>query len=385
VRIVHVINTMHPSDGGPPTMVAHLASEQARLGHQVHVLSYALGENNADARGTLRLVDGGDKVIAHALKRDRVEKFHARRASAALRRLLPGTNIVHIHGVWPAITWACGRVCRKSAMPYCVLAHGSLNDWTLAQSKWKKNLMIAAITRRFTQGAAFVQATSAYEADCLRQRQLAQRIELIPAGVDWPSVETLPPRGQFRAARPELGADPFVLFLARLHPGKGLDIAIDAIKLVRQRGRAVRLVVAGPDSGSEAEARAQAEQLGVRDAVHFVGPLYGPEKRSAMVDASCFVMPSQGESFGLSIAEAMACACPVVISPECHFEQVDQSGAGIITPRSAQANADAIERLLADPALARQMGERGRRLVRSQFTWSRCAEQCLEAYARHTR
>ena len=385
MRIVHVINTMHPSDGGPPTMVAHLASEQAKLGNEVHVLSYALGNDNADARGTLKLVDGGDKVIAHALTRDGLEKFYARRAAAALQGLLPGTNIVHIHGVWPAITWACGRVCRRMAMPYCVLAHGSLNDWTLAQSKLKKDLVIATITRRFTQGAAFMQATSEYEARCLRERHLADRIELIPAGVDWSSLEQLPARGAFRAERRELADDPFVLFLARLHPGKGLDVAIDAIKLVRERGHRAHLIVAGPDQGCAAPARAQAAALGVQDAVHFVGPLYGPHKRAAMVDAACFIMPSQGESFGLSIAEAMACACPVVISPECHFDEVAHSNAGITAQRDAHANADAIAQILTNPTAARAMGERGRNLVQSRFTWSRCAQQCLDAYARHIR
>lgn len=85
----------------------------------------------------------------------------------------------------------------------------------------------------------------------------------------------------------------------------------------------------------------------------------------------------------MAITEAMACGIPVVISPECHFPEVAEVGAGHIAMLDAGRTAEALVRVLSDAPAARAMGIAGRRLVVERFTWERVAERCAGAYRTH--
>jgi glycosyltransferase involved in cell wall biosynthesis len=171
-----------------------------------------------------------------------------------------------------------------------------------------------------------------------------------------------------------------VLFLARLHPKKGLDILADAFaQLATHHGKA-HLVVAGPDGGAQEDFTRRIAQLNLTARVHVVGPLYGRDKFAAMVDAGCFCLPSRQEGFSVAITEALACGLPVVASESCHFPQIVASGAGRVTPLDAAAVAQALRDVLADPSRRAEMGRRGRELVERHFTWPRIAPRMIGAY-----
>jgi glycosyltransferase involved in cell wall biosynthesis len=103
-----------------------------------------------------------------------------------------------------------------------------------------------------------------------------------------------------------------------------------------------------------------------------------------MVDSCCFCLPSRQEGFSLAITEALGCRCPVVISEGCHFPEVAEAGAGWVTPLGAAPTAKALEEALAmSPEQASSMGEKGRNLVLSRFTWPKIAEATLAAYAKY--
>jgi len=128
--------------------------------------------------------------------------------------------------------------------------------------------------------------------------------------------------------------------------------------------------------------RQQVARLGLTTRVHIVGPLWGEDKLAAIVDADCFCLPSRQEGFSMAITEVMACGLPVVISEPCHFPEVREAGAGEVVPLDARAIADALERVLQDPQQRQRMGQAGRELVRSRYTWPHIAEQCVRAYRR---
>ncbi len=177
---------------------------------------------------------------------------------------------------------------------------------------------------------------------------------------------------------------PFGLFLSRLHHKKGLDYLADAFALVAAQFPEARLVVAGPDDGARGPFEQRVRAAGLAGRVHLVGPLYGPAKFAAMVDATCFCLPSRQEGFSVAVTEAMACGLPVVISDACHFPEVAEVGAGEVVPLEGDRVAQALRRVVGDPELRRSMGEAGRQLVRSRFTWPRVAEQCVAAYGRRS-
>ena len=176
---------------------------------------------------------------------------------------------------------------------------------------------------------------------------------VIPNGVNLEEFEPPPDPAIFRRQLPALGDRPYILFLSRLHYKKGLDFLADAFRIVAATRADVQLVVAGPDDGAQTEFERRIAGAGLSDRVHVPGPIYGPEKLSAVAGAACFVLPSRQEGFSVAILEALACGTPAVVSEECHFPEVAEVEAGEVVPLDAVAVAAALNRVLADPGCDR--------------------------------
>ena len=131
-------------------------------------------------------------------------------------------------------------------------------------------------------------------------------------GVDC-SLFTPGPRAR-SAARPLT-----LLFVGRLHPSKGPDVALEALANVRSRGRAAELVIVGEadDPAYDAALRQQAAQLGVTAHVTWRGKLNREQLPDVYRSADVFLFVSRlaHEGQGLTYLEAMACGVPVVASP----------------------------------------------------------------------
>jgi glycosyltransferase involved in cell wall biosynthesis len=288
--------------------------------------------------------------------------------------------VLHLHGVWDPLLYAAARTARSLGKPYLVAPHGMLDPWSLAQSRLKKKLALALGWRAMLNRAGAIHWLNADEQKLAAPLGLTAPGCVIPNGVNLEEFDPLPPAELFRKRRPALGERPYLLFLSRLHYKKGLDYLADAFAMVAASNPDVYLVVAGPDDGARGEFERRIAAAGLTDRVHLPGPVYGPEKLSALAGATCFVLPSRQEGFSVAILESLACGTPAIVSTECHFPEVAEVGAGEVVPLDAAAVAGAIEKLLADPERRRRMGQAGRELVAERFTWPRVAEQSVAVY-----
>jgi D-inositol-3-phosphate glycosyltransferase len=235
------------------------------------------------------------------------------------------------------------------------------------------------------------------EADDLRRHYdaPADRIEIVPPGVDHAFFSP----GDRDGARAALGwsdgwitADggrgavdhPVLLFVGRIQPLKGLDVAVAALAEL-ERDDAELVVVGGPSgAGGPTElerVRALAEDLGVRDRIRWVAPQPHHLLSTWYRAADVVLVPSRSESFGLVALEAAACGAPVVASDVGGLRTiVDHERTGfLVESRDPTAFAAAVDALLADPALAAAMGAAGAERAR-QFTWSTAAARLRRLY-----
>jgi len=382
VKILHVTYSLASDQGGPPIVTTRLAAAQAELGYQVTIVTRV-----SEAKETVLPVIAG----ARPLKIDRIaglgggastalERVIGHDARATLCRSIAAHDIVHIHNIWDPILIHAVNIARAMNKPTILSPHGILTRWALSQKKFKKWLAMALVYRRSIQKISLLHALSRFEERELRAFGWRGPIVRIPNGVPLQEIDPLPERGSFRAAHPELGQDPFVLFMSRVAPIKGVGLLIDAFASALDRCPNARLVIVGPDFGMEAPIREQAARLNIADRVHLTGPIFGRAKYDAMVDCACFCLPSGHEAFSVAIAEAMACRAAVVISPECHLPEAQQAGAGLVVDRDATKLAAALEQILTNEPARRTMGERGRELVEDHFTWTKVAESLITAY-----
>ncbi|PYP20222.1 MAG: hypothetical protein DMD54_01150 [Gemmatimonadetes bacterium] len=381
MRILHVVASMDPAFGGPPVVASRLAAAQAGLGHQVAIaFQDSLGQAAAiDA--SLRDIPGIDAVAMAPLPAGlRLGMMVPAATARLLGAGIAAADIVHLHGVWDRVVWRASIEARRLGVPYILAPHGMLDPWSLRQRWLKKKIALMLTYRGMLEQAACLHVLNADEARLLGPLGLRTPRRVLPNGVFPAEIEPLPPKGAFRAAHPELEDQPFVLFLSRLHYKKGLDYLADAFIIVAANDPAIRLVVAGPDAGARADFERRITSTGLRDRVHIVGPLWGRQKIAAYVDAACFCLPSRQEGFSMAILESLACATPVVISDACHFPEVAEARAGDVVTLNAKALAEALVGVLTDPERRASMGEAGRSLVLSRFTWPAIAQRSIQVF-----
>jgi D-inositol-3-phosphate glycosyltransferase len=214
----------------------------------------------------------------------------------------------------------------------------------------------------------------------------AERIEIVPPGVDHERFSPGAP-GSRVASRRALGLSdgPLLLFVGRIQPLKGLRLAISCLAELAD-ARATLVVVggpSGPDGPDELERlHEHAAAVGVTDRVRFVPPQPHDRLSEYYRAADVCLVPSRTESFGLVALEAAACGTPVVAANVGGLRSlVDDGLTGFLVDGRVPADyAEPVNRLLADPALAAEMGARAE--VRSRrYAWSIAAARLRRLYA----
>ncbi len=209
------------------------------------------------------------------------------------------------------------------------------------------------------------------------------RLEIIAPGVEHAFFAP----GDQAGARRALGFDvdrPLLLFVGRIQPLKGPDVAIRA--LAAMRDRSARLVIVGGASGNDGDAETQrahalVDELGLHDRVDFVEPQPHHILSTYYRAADVVVAPSRSESFGLVALEAGACGIPVVASAVGGLlSLIDDGRTGrLIVGRDPDDYARAISEILDDPTMRAAMSaaavERARR-----YTWSFAAARLRRLY-----
>lgn len=239
--------------------------------------------------------------------------------------------------------------------------------WASLVKRAAGRIAFAAAARQSTR----IAVPSAYtRADLVAAlRAPAERVEVVPYAADH-EPGALEPY--------ELPFDRYLLYVGR-HPAyKNLKRLADAHHLLAQRQPGLGLVFVGGIDAEAEETRAYCAARGYRD-VHFTGFL--PEAQRDWLYAHCgaYVFPSFAEGFGLPGLEAMACGAPVVSSDATCLPDVLGDAALYFDPHDMAAMADAVERVLVDPAVRDRLVTAGRAQV-LRYSWRRTAEQMLALY-----
>lgn len=376
MRVLHVISAIDPRRGGPIAAMSGLAEAQQRGGCEVSVaVTWVAGESNAcqpleRARVRVDMIGPATTPLRRHPELIRV-----------LRRLIATSDIVHIHALWEEIQHQSARLSLQMGKPYVITPHGMLSPWSLRRSRLKKLLYMRWRLRRNLAGAAALHFTSAAERDGAAGLKLDVPVIVEPLGIDLAEFETLPAPGSFRRRYPQFAGRPLIVFLGRIHPGKGLELLIPALAEVQIDAA---LAIVGPDhSNFRHEIDSEIARRGLTDRVVFTGMLHGADRVAALADADLLALPSFHENFGLVVVEALACGVPVIISDEVNIHrEVAGARVGAVVPTQVAPLAAELRRWIGDPALRAEAGARARPFVREHYDWNRIAEHWIEHYRR---
>ncbi len=378
MRILHICAYTW-STGGPPKVIYDHAEVAIRHGHAVTIASpLSPGEEVYPA-------PAGAEVLTFA-RTEPVSRFFREFSidlHRYLRKHLSQFDIIHCHGLWHYGALAPFFLDRRVAK--VVTIHGVLDRWALRQGYWKKWLMSSLFQKRYLRRADLIHLISPdEEADLVLHLGYDHpRVVLIPNGVRVSEFAELPVTGTFRRTFSLPENRKLVLFMSRLNRKKGLDLLLPAFRQYCREHTDAVLILAGPDDGYEAQARAFIDEHNLSASVRLVGMLTGDLKKAALADASVFVLPSYSEGLSIAVLEALAAGTPVLVSDRVGFGDVLQQRQAAFT---VGLNVDSIQQglatLLQNGLLRERLAANGRRLVREEYAIDIVAERLLAEYSR---
>jgi glycosyltransferase involved in cell wall biosynthesis len=377
---------MHASAGGPPIVVERLCLFSRAEGCETSVITTSLycSDDGTELESALR-----ERIDATVLP-IRSPRFlkRAEGAKRAIDEAVKRADVVHLHTLWHPLNTISRKACQRHGRRYVMMPHGMLDPYALWQKRWRKKLYLAATERRNLQGAFRLVFTAKQEEEAAQEiLPCLQTGEVIPLAADIP-----PDLSRFDAAKvfatcfPEIVGRRCMLFLGRIHPGKGLEQLIAVLPEVIKKHPTVLLVIVGDGEASYVQQiRNRICSAGLAPHVLLTGWIAGPTKWAALACAEIFVLPSKHENFAISIAEAMHMAVPVVITNKVDsWRLVAEAKAGVILDDAkVESNLGQCLNMLFDASAdLNSMGQRGQSFAKKHLTWPRVARDMAAMYRR---
>ncbi|MFV9505537.1 MAG: glycosyltransferase [Oscillochloridaceae bacterium umkhey_bin13] len=364
MHILQIYKDYPPVQGGIEGHVALLAEGLVARGHQVTVLYSALGRqtsrtqrNGVQLWGIGRLVTLASTPLSPGLP------WFVARARP---------DLIHLHHPHPPGDLAALLAGRAS--PLVVSYHSDI-----VRQRRLAPLVQPLIRRSLHRAGRIIAASPTYIRTSPLLAPLASRCRVIPYGQPLDQLAQADPAAvaAWRARFP----GPIILFVGRLRYYKGLDQLIRAMASVPAQA----LIVGGEASVQQRDLINLAHDVGVAERIHLLGALDEASLRALYHAADVFVLPSneRSEAFGIVQVEAQAAGLPVVCTElgtgTSYVTQHGRTGI-VVPPNDVTALARALRVLVANPALARAMGQAGRARASAEFGLERMLDRIEAVY-----
>ncbi|MBI5015005.1 MAG: glycosyltransferase [Deltaproteobacteria bacterium] len=367
--ICHVVTRLDRGGSAENTILTAL--HQRRRGHDVSVVCGPTVETgmgiaettSVDERTRAFHAMGGRIEVCPGLLRSPTVAGEIR-AFCSLLRLLRRRRpeVVHTHTTKAGVL---GRLAARAAgVPWVLHTYhghiyegyaGPLTSWLFVQAE----RALAPLAHRL------IALTPTEREDHLaRGVGRREQFRVVPSGVDLAAFQHLPSRAEARELLGLPAGARLVGCVGRLIGLKGHRYAVEALARLAPRHPNLRLVLLG-EGELLGQLQGQAATAGLAERIHFLG--WRPDIPLCLAALDVFAVPSLNEGMGRVAVEAMASGLPVVASRVSGLQDVVEDGrTGLLVPASdGAALARALERLLVDPATARDLGSRGRARART--------------------
>jgi glycosyltransferase involved in cell wall biosynthesis len=375
---------MDPAWGGPVEGVSNFTRQAQRRGHHAEVVC-------ADHPTAPWLKSAPVKV--NAVGPGRYGHYgYTHRLDEWLEANASRFDAIVVNGIWMYFSTAARRAALRAGVPYFLFVHGALDPWFARHyphKQVKKTVYWLMFEHKVLRDAEAVLFTTMEEKEVSHGAFWPYRCnaKVTGYGVSDPlpeqeaQADEQQARLQVEQIAPDLQGRPFILFLARLHEKKGIDLLLKAIANNRRDFGNRRIVIAGPgDPAYVAQLKAKAAELHVNDLTIWSGPLYGNAKWAAVRSAEAYILPSHQENFGISVAEALACGVPVLITDRVNiWREIQAEKAGFVDTDDVEG----VTRLLArwcslGPAEAKSLRETARHCFLHNFDIAKVSGQFFD-------
>jgi glycosyltransferase involved in cell wall biosynthesis len=363
LRVVLVTAYFPPAPGGQELHVFELARGLTELGHDVHVLTSDLLASGRDRSSDYKVTE----LRAWSLGSDALTF----RLGRALRDARP--DLIHVHS--PLMTISTLASLHARGTPLVATYHGDYHKfsrWGNLLKTLRNHIQLPLVLRNASTVIALTESDRALLASYGVERA---RIEIVRPGLDLATFSVPSP--------PVPGGGERILYVGRIVYQKGIKRLITSFGALCEEFDGVELVVAG-EGEALGDMRALARDLDLDDRVSFPGWVGHDDLVRLYASATAVVLPSYSEGMPYALLEAMAAGRPVIASDVSGLRELVTHGRNglLFDLGDGDGLHRAMARMLRDTEGRREMGERGRELVRTRFSKERWLEDTVRVYER---
>lgn len=366
LRVLHLIERLDPTQGGPPVSAVGLAGALSSAGCDVNMLSM---DTSAGAVTRQYSADDGLLVTEHAAVSVLGMAFSARFA-VDLFRQAKGVDVIMLHGyyyLWHVVLGGLASILFDKTL--VVQPHGVFEAYHERKSRYRKRLYRALFGRFLLRRAAVVLVSSESEIGGVARFARREKIHLVEHGIKPCDV---PPHAAMHSPVR-------LLTLSRITEKKRIDLSIRAVSIVRDLGLQASLIIAGEGSaGLTRKLKDLVIKLDVADLVSFVGHVSGDSKARLLEGSDIFLLPSESENFALAVVEGLSYGLPCVVTAAVGTAKYVSQGAGrVIASPNAEVLARAIMDLCENAVVYAKASVSAQTVIREQLSWAKSADKCL--------
>jgi len=262
-----------------------------------------------------------------------------------------------------------------------ICPRGSLSVWGLNyKHKWKKKIWLNIFIRPFTANVRW-QASSYIEVDDIKNIFRSSEVVEVNDGVDFASfqnAEELSFQGLVMKYTNKIFQDISEVFfsMGRLHKIKCFDVLIDAFSLFVKDNPNAKLLIAGEDDGIKFQLEKQIIDLGLTESVFLLGRVNHKQKCDLLSNCTAFALASEFESFGIVVAEALSCGCPVIVSNKTPWKDVEKNNCGIFAKNEKSSFYHALKQIKEE----KLNKEDCKKYVNTHFDWEVVSKNFVNSF-----
>ena len=282
----------------------------------------------------------------------------------------PSLDLVHNHSLWMAPNIYAGLISKKFDIPLVCTPHGTMSKTALKRSVWKKKLALILGQKMTLENTSCFHATAQHEVQDIKAYCPNKSVSKISNGIDIPQLTTFA-----RVNRRKL------LFLGRIHPIKGIENLIGAWSQLEDKYPKWDLDIVGiGDVTYKTTLLKQIKSLNL-NRVKIQDPVFGEAKNVVYQKADLYVLPSYSENFGMTVAESLANATPVITTSETPWHDLEKYECGWCIPVGIEILTSTLENAFEKtPNELAHMGNRGRAWMQKDFSWDSIAKEMIATY-----
>jgi len=369
MKIMHIVTSIEDEFAGPSYSVPSLCNALQSNGCDITLYVLNNVPNNKKYNFKIQSFERNSfpsKKISNLLGL-------SRKMYKSIEKDIENYDIIHSHMLWKAPNYYPGILSKKYQKPFLIAPRGTLSEWALNYSSWKKKLILKLGQKKALDAVTCFHATALEEKEDISKFGYKDiPCAILPNGIDIPELKNKTKDKKFKR----------LTFLSRIHEKKGIDFLIKSWSKIQNQFPDWELFIVGPtENNPYADNMEKLSKELKCDRIIFTGQIYGDEKISFLQNSDLFVLPTHSENFGMVVAEALVNGVPVICSKGAPWEKLEEKNSGWWIDIGEEDLTKHLKIAMSlNEATLTEMGKNGREWMIKDYSWDSIAKQTIEVY-----